>query len=155
MGQSITSEAKFRQRVIKYSNKNGVTKASSHFHCSRQVIYNWRKRYDGKSWKSLIEHSHKPKSHPKEHRAEEIELILRYYPYYKNDTLLLWQKIREKGNCRSYKVMLRKLNSLLKESDINVNINMHKRGCGYFFGPRTLYLALVCIAAGLIHLKIL
>ena len=32
---------------------------------------------------------------------------------------------------------------------INVNIKMYKRGCGYFFGPRTLYLALVCIAAGL------
>lgn len=117
MGQSITSEAKFRQRVIKYSNKNGVTKASSRFHCSRQVIYNWRKRYDGKSWKSLIEHSHKPKSHPKEHSVEEIELILRHYPYYKNDKLLLWQKIREKGYCRSYKVMLRKLKTLLKESE--------------------------------------
>lgn len=117
MGQSITSEAKFRQRVIKYSNKNGVTEASNRFHCSRQVIYNWRKRYDGKSWKSLIEHSHRPKSHPKEHSVEEIELILRHYPYYKNDKLLLWQKIREKGYSRSYKVMLRKLKSLLKESE--------------------------------------
>lgn len=117
MKQSIASEARYRQRVVKYSLKNGVSKAADRFHCSRQVIYNWRDRYDGKSWKSLVEHSHRPKSHPKQHRDDEIDLILRYYPYYKNDKLLLWQKIREKGYERSYKVMLQKLHTLLKEEE--------------------------------------
>ncbi|MBO5148087.1 MAG: helix-turn-helix domain-containing protein, partial [Clostridia bacterium] len=49
MRQSIASEARYRQRVVKYSLKNGVSKAADRFHCSRQVIYNWRDRYDGKS----------------------------------------------------------------------------------------------------------
>ena len=97
MKQSIASDARYRQRVVKFSFKHGVLKAADRFRCCRQAIYNWRERYDGKSWKSLVEHSHRPKSHPRQHREDEIELILRYYPYYKNDKLLLWQKIREKG----------------------------------------------------------
>ena len=48
MNQIIASEAKFRQRVIKYSYKNGVTKAGIRFHRSRQAIYEWRNKYDGK-----------------------------------------------------------------------------------------------------------
>ena len=113
MKQSIALEAKHRQRVVKFSFKHGVSKAANRFHCSRQVIYNWRERYDGKSWKSLVEYSHRPKSHPKQHSESEIDLILRHYPYYKNDKLLLWQKIRDKGYTRSYKVMLHKLSVLL------------------------------------------
>ena len=85
MNQSIASEAKHRQRVVKFSFKHGVLKASIRFHRCRQVIYNWRKRYDGKSWKSLVEHSNRPKSHPRQHTAEEIDLMLRHYPYYKDD----------------------------------------------------------------------
>ncbi|MBQ8828066.1 MAG: transposase [Clostridia bacterium] len=117
MNQIIASEAKHRQRVIRYAKKNGVTRAADRFHCCRQAIYNWKKRYDGKSWKSLVEKSHRPKSHPRQHTEDEIKLILRYYPYYKNDKLLLWQKIKENGYARSYKVMLRKLNSLIKDTE--------------------------------------
>ncbi len=36
---SITSEARFRQRVIKYAEKNGVTAASIRHRRSRQTIY--------------------------------------------------------------------------------------------------------------------
>ena len=117
MNQIIASEAKHRQRVIKYANKHNITEASIRFRCCRQSIYNWKKRYDGKSWKSLVEKSHRPKSHPRQHTEDEIKLILRYYPYYKNDKLLLWQKIKENGYARSYKVMLRKLNSLIKDTE--------------------------------------
>ena len=45
----ITSEAYFRQRVVKYSFKNGVTAASIRFRRSRQAIYEWRAKWDGKS----------------------------------------------------------------------------------------------------------
>ena len=37
MNQSIASEAKFRQRVVKYSYKNGVTKSAIRYHRSRQA----------------------------------------------------------------------------------------------------------------------
>ena len=50
----ITSEAHFRQRVLKYSFKYGVTKASKSYKVSRNAIYEWRAKYDGKSWKSLV-----------------------------------------------------------------------------------------------------
>ena len=56
----ITSEARFRQQVVKYSFKHGVTKASNRFGRSRQAIYEWRAKWDGKSWKSLVEKSHRP-----------------------------------------------------------------------------------------------
>ena len=71
MKQSIVSEAKFRKRVVKYSEKYGVTKAANRHHRSRQAIYEWRARYDG-GWKSLIERSHRPKSHPNQHTEEEM-----------------------------------------------------------------------------------
>lgn len=101
---SIADTARFRQRVIKYSLKNGVTKASIYFKISRNSIYRWMKRYDG-TWQSLKDRSHRPKSHPKQHTKQEHDLIMRYYHRNKDDKLVLWMKIREKGYKRSYAVM--------------------------------------------------
>ena len=98
----ITSEAHFRQRVLKYSLKYGVTKASNRFGRSRQAIYEWRAKWDGKSWHSLVEKSHRPHHHPAEHTAEEKEMILRRYPRYKDDMMLLWDSLRKSGYTRSY-----------------------------------------------------
>ena len=103
----ITSEAQFRQRVLKYSLKNGVTAASIRFRRSRQAIYEWRAKWDGKSWKSLIEKSHRPHHHPTEHTAEEKEMILRRYPRYKDDMMLLWDSLRKSGYKRSYTSLVR------------------------------------------------
>ena len=80
----LTSEAHFRQRDLKYSLKNGVTAASIRFKRSRQAIYEWKRKWDGKSWHSLVEKSHRPHHHPNEHTAEEKEMILRRYPRYKD-----------------------------------------------------------------------
>lgn len=112
---SIASVARFRQRVIHFSWKYGVTKASIRFRVSRQIIYRWRKRYDG-SWKSLLDRSHRPHHHPNKHTAEEIDLIVRYWKRNQDDMIVLWQKITEKGYSRCYKSMLRVLKRLkLKE----------------------------------------
>ena len=110
----ITSEARFRQRVIKYSLKNGVTKASIRFHRSRQAIYEWRAKYDGKSWKSLVDKSHRPHHHPNEHTTEEKQLILRHYAYYKDDMIMLWDALRKKGYTRSYTSLVRVVNKWIK-----------------------------------------
>ena len=104
---SITQEAHFRQRVLKYSFKKGVSEAARRYHISRKTIYVWRKRYDG-TWKSLVERSHRPHHHPNEHTAEEKEMILRRYPRYKNDLIRLWDSLRKSGYTRSYTSMLRK-----------------------------------------------
>ena len=103
----ITSEAHFRQRVVKYSFKNGVTAASIRFRRSRQAIYEWRVKLDGKSWKSLLEKSHRPHHHPNEHTPEEKQMILRRYSRYKDDMMLLWNSLRKSGYTRSYTSLTR------------------------------------------------
>ena len=67
----ITQEMRFRQAVIEYSLKHGVTKAARRYKTNRQYIYRWRKRYDG-TLQSLADRSHRPHSHPNQHKPEEI-----------------------------------------------------------------------------------
>ena len=109
---SITSEAKYRQRVIRYSYKHGVTKASNRFRRSRQAIYEWRAKYDG-NWKSLIDKSHRPHSHPNQHTEEEKNLILRHWRHNKDDRIVLWDMLRKKGYTRHYNSLVRVLNKWL------------------------------------------
>lgn len=49
----LTSNTRFRQRVIKKSYKVRVAEASKYYRVSRQAIYEWRAKYDGKSRKSF------------------------------------------------------------------------------------------------------
>ena len=44
---TITQDMKFRQTLIEYSLKYGVTKAAIRYKTNRQYVYRWRKRYDG------------------------------------------------------------------------------------------------------------
>ena len=110
----LTSNAHFRQRVIKKSYKIGVTAASKYYRISRQAIYEWRAKYDGRSWKSLIDKSHRPHHHPNEHTPEEKEMILRLYPYHKDDMIMLWDALRKKGYKRSYTSLVRVVNKWIK-----------------------------------------
>ena len=113
---SITSDAHFRQRVIKYAEKNGVTKAANRYRVSRNSIYRWMHRYDG-SWQSLKERSHRPHHHPAEHTHEEYDLIRRYWQRNKEDRMILWMKIRDQGYSRSYKSMCRALKRMQLKSE--------------------------------------
>lgn len=113
---SLASIAHFRQRVLKYAEKHGVTKAADRYRVSRSSIYRWKKRYDG-SWKSLLDRSHRPHHHPAEHTQEEYELIKRYWRRNKHDRMILWMKIREKGYTRSYKSMCRALKRMQLKID--------------------------------------
>ena len=110
---SITSEARFRQRVLKYSLKHGVTAASIRFHRCRQAIYEWKAKYDG-NWKSLRDKSHRPHSHPNQHTEVEKAMILRHYPRYKDDMILLWDVLRKKGYNRQYNSLVRVINKWIK-----------------------------------------
>lgn len=71
----ITQTMRFRQAVIEYSNKHGVTAAAIRYRLNRQYIYRWRKRYDG-TLQSLADLSHRPHHHPNQHTPEESKLIL-------------------------------------------------------------------------------
>ena len=110
----LTSSAHFRQRVIKKSYKIGVTAASKYYRVSRQAIYEWRAKYDGKSWKSLVDKSHRPHHHPNEHTVEEKAMILRMYPYHKEDMIMLWDALRKRGYSRSYTSLVRVVNKWIR-----------------------------------------
>jgi len=108
---SIASEAHYRQRVVRYSYKHSVTKAGVRFRRSRQAIYEWRAKWDG-HWKSLLDRSHRPHSHPNQHTENEKKLILRHYPYHKDDMIVLWDVLRKKGYTRCYYSMCRVIRKL-------------------------------------------
>lgn len=111
MSKIITQKLKYKQSVIKYSFKFGVSNASRKFNENRRTIYRWIKRYDG-TLESLKDKSHKPKSHPNEHTKEEIKLI-KNYKNNNQDTglVVLWVKLRAAGYKRTiqglYHVMRR------------------------------------------------
>lgn len=109
----ITSNAHYRQRVIKKSYKIGVTAASKYYRISRNAIYEWRRKYDG-NWKSLMDKSHRPHHHPNEHTKAEKEMILRRYPRYKDDMILLWDSLRKSGYTRSYTSLVRVVNKWIR-----------------------------------------
>ena len=111
--KSISPIAKFRQLVIKYSQKRGVTAASIRYRVWRKAIYDWKKRYDGR-WQSLIDRSHRPHSHPRQQTAEEYAMIERYYRRTK-DKIMLWDKLRENGYTRCYNSLLRAIKRLKLE----------------------------------------
>ena len=71
---SVTQDMKFRQSLLKYSQKYGVTKAAVKYKTNRQYIYRWLRRYDG-TIESLREKSRRPHHHPNQHTEQELKLI--------------------------------------------------------------------------------
>ena len=108
---SITQDILYKQSVVKYSLKHGVTKAAIKFKMHRKTIYRWREKYDGTA-QSLKNKSRRPHGHPKQHTETEIRLI-KNYKYKNKDTglVVLWIKLREAGYTRTltslYRVMQR------------------------------------------------
>lgn len=108
---SITQDILYKQSVVKYSYKHGVTKAAIKFKMHRKTIYRWREKYDGTA-ESLKNKSRRPHKHPNQHTQEEIKLI-KDYKYKNKDTglVVLWVKLRRAGYTRSitslYRVMQR------------------------------------------------
>lgn len=112
MSRTITQDMRFRQAVIEYSYKHGVTKAAIRYKTSRQNIYRWRKKYDG-TVQSLVDRSHRPHSHPNQHTAEEIKLIQdmrRRNPH--AGLVVFWVKLKQRGYTRSISGLYRVLRRL-------------------------------------------
>lgn len=107
----ITQTMRFRQAIIQYAEKHGVTKAAIRYHTNRQYIYRWRKRYDG-TLESLADRSHRPHHHPNQHTEEELKLIRDMRRRNPNTGLVVfWVKLRQRGYTRSvsglYRVLTR------------------------------------------------
>ena len=101
MGNNITQKLKYKESVVKFSYKYGVTKTAIKFCECKRTIYRWRKRYDG-SLESLKDKSRRPKSHPNQHTDEEIKKIKDFKRNNKETGLVvLWVKLREAGYRRT------------------------------------------------------
>ncbi len=101
----------YRQALINYANKKGVTKAAIRYKTNRQYVYRWLKRYDG-TLESLADRSHRPHSHPNQHTPEELKLISDMRRRNPNAGLVVfWVKLMQRGYTRSvtglYRVLQR------------------------------------------------
>lgn len=100
---------RYKQVVVEYSMKYGVTKAAIRYKTSRQNIYRWQKKYDG-TIRSLADGSHRPHSHPNQHTEAEIKLVKnmrRRNPH--AGLVVFWVKLRQKGYTRSISGLYRLL----------------------------------------------
>ena len=82
----LSQEARKRQAVVKLANRKGVTFAAEKYGVSRSSVKRLKKRYDG-TWKSLVERSHRPNSHPWRHTESEEMIISKAF----------WKKYRRYG----------------------------------------------------------
>ena len=99
--KTVTQNILYRQALIKYSEKYGVTKAAIRYKTNRQYIYRWLKRYDGTP-QSLSDKSRRPHHHPNEHTADELKLISDMRKRNVNAGLIVfWVKLRQRGYTRS------------------------------------------------------
>ena len=71
---SITQDMRYRQSLMKYAEKYGVSRASRKYNKSRSYIYFWKARWDG-SVESLACQSRRPHHHPNQHTEDEVKLI--------------------------------------------------------------------------------
>ena len=104
---SITQDMKYRQSLLTYAQKYGVSRASRKYNKSRSYIYFWRARYDG-SLQSLACQSRRPHSHPSQHTPEELKLISdmhRRNP--KLGIVELWARMRKRGYTRTIESLWR------------------------------------------------
>ena len=113
---SITQEMRFRQCLMKYSEKNGVKKASKKYNKKynkcRSYIYFWKAHWDG-TVESLADQSKRPHHHPNEHTPDELKLIRdmrRCNP--KLGLTELWHRLRKRGYTRRVESLYRVLKRL-------------------------------------------
>ena len=110
--KSITQDMKYRQSLMKYAKKHGVSQASRKYNKGRSYIYFWLKRYDG-SLESLACQSRRPHAHPNQHTQEELKLI--HDMRRRNPTLgmvELWHKLKKRGYTRRPESLFRVMRKL-------------------------------------------
>ena len=100
MSKSITQDMAYRQSLMKYAEKYGVSRASRTYNKSRSYIYFWKQRWDGTT-ASLACQSRRPHSHPTQHTEDELKLIRdmrRRNP--ELGMIELWHRLKKRGYTR-------------------------------------------------------
>lgn len=109
--KSITQDMRYKQSLMEYSLKYGVSRASRKYNRARSYIYFWLKRYDG-TLQSLQPKSKRPKHHPAEHTPDELRLIQNMRRRNPDLGIIeLWHRLKKRGYTRRpeslYRVMKR------------------------------------------------
>ena len=112
MGKSITQDMAYRQSLMKYAEKYGVSRASRKYNKSRSYIYFWKGRWDG-TVQSLACRSRRPHHHPNQHTEAELKLIRdmrRRNPHL--GMVELWHRLRLRGYTRRPESLFRVMRTL-------------------------------------------
>ncbi len=110
--KSITQDMQFRQSLMRYAEKYGVSRASRKYSKSPSYIYFWRARWDG-SPESLRPQSRRPHHHPNQHTESELTLIRDMRRRNPNlGVVELWHRLRKRGYTRHVYSLYRVLHRL-------------------------------------------
>ncbi len=102
----------YRQSLMKYAEKYGVSRASRKYNKSRSYIYFWKARWDG-TVESLACQSRRPHSHPKQHTETELKMIRDMRR--RNPSLglpELWYRLKQRGYTRRPESLFRVMRKL-------------------------------------------
>ena len=100
MSKSITQDMAYRQSLMKYTEKYGVSRASRKYNKSRSYIYFWKARWDG-SVESLGCQSRRPHSHPNQHTENELKMIRNMRRRNPDLGMVeLWHRLKKRGYSR-------------------------------------------------------
>ena len=97
---SVAQDMKYRQSLMTYAAKYGVSRASQKYNKTRSYIYFWKARWNSKV-ESLACKSRRPHNHPNQHSEAELKLIK--YMRRRNSQLgmiELWQRLKKRGYTR-------------------------------------------------------
>lgn len=112
MIKSITQDMAYRQSLMKYAEKYGVSRASRKYNKSRSYIYFWKARWDGTA-ASLACRPRRPHSHPNQHTEEELKLIRDMRRRNPNMGMVeLWHRLRKRGYARRPESLFRVMRKL-------------------------------------------
>ncbi len=112
MSKSITQDMQYRQSLMKYAEKYGVSQASRKYNKSRSYIYFWRARWNG-TRESLACRSRRPHSHPNQHTEAEMKLIRDMRRRNPNLGMMeLWYRLRQRGYTRRPESLFRVMKKL-------------------------------------------
>lgn len=108
----VTQDMRYRQSLMKYTERNGVSRASRKYNKCRSYIYFWLKRWDG-TQESLACYSRRPHSSPNQHTEAELKLIRdlrRRNPQL--GMVELWHRLRKRGYTRRPESLFRLMRRL-------------------------------------------
>lgn len=98
MSKSITQDMRYRQSLMQYAAKYGVSRASRKYNKSWSYIYFWKTRWNG-SVESLACQSRRPHHHPNQHTEAELNLIRNAQL---QEIISLWHKIPGEARGSAY-----------------------------------------------------